>query len=83
LKKIFSDQEKDVIAVVKRKSHSIKELCEIIYKGYELPMYPGTVISSAIKRINLKCEKNKLGFKLELVGAAGPLGKSVEYVGIK
>jgi hypothetical protein len=78
MRECFSQTEQKVINHLKRKSKSIKQLSDLVYKD-NAPMYATSVISSCIKRINIKCIKNNLDFRLLIVGSAGPSGKTITY----
>lgn len=81
MKDAFSNQEYEIVKLVKRKQTiSLGDLTELIYKDSEKrPLYSSTVVSSAIGRINMKCEVCRLSFHLELSGTKGPNGKTVTY----
>jgi hypothetical protein len=77
--KHFSGIEQQIIKVLKRRRQStFSELAELIYKDGVKPIHATTVISGAVKRINLKFVKAKSQMIIEVLGDAGPKGKIVK-----
>lgn len=67
---MFSPTELNVLEVLGRKKMSIGEISEkICDANYSVPINASIVISNAIRRIALKCEKNKLSWTI--VGKGG------------
>jgi hypothetical protein len=78
---LFSPLECDVIRFVKMNTSemNITELAEMIYRGCDKPVSPGSVVASTITRINQKCNKHNLNWTIEGEG----LGRSGKIVKIK
>lgn len=63
---IFSPlEEKVILAVKKNKTHTITELVPKIYKRSDQPLSPASVISCTIGRINNKCDRYNLNWKID------------------
>ena len=56
----FSPVELKVLKIVTSKPKKVSELAEKFFNGDKPPLNPNAVVSSAIIRINKKCEYHKL-----------------------
>lgn len=66
MKQYFSEMEYEVIKILKRrKTTQMTLITDRIYKDRDKPICPSSVVSSAIRRINVKCEKHNLGWNIE------------------
>ncbi len=70
MKKIFSPTEDKILKIIGRKrSMNTKEICDEFYQAvpkFAIPKNYRTIISNAINRINFKCKKHKLDWKLDV-----------------
>lgn len=71
----FSPTETKVLKILGRKKMTITEIAEAFYEDM-IPMDPNNVIGLAIRRINRKCERAGLPWRLNGVGG-GRAGKTV------
>ena len=68
--------EQEIIKILKRRREStFSILVDCIYSLENRPVHAHTVISGAVKRINLKFQKYKMQSRVEIIGDAGPSGK--------
>lgn len=79
--KIFSAMELIVFkAINEDKLDTISKIVAHVYWAQDYPNHPSTVIGSAIKRINTKARRNKLKFRIDMIGDKGPKGKKIKLV---
>ena len=73
----FSSIEQAVIDIIGKQSITLSDIASIVYKHQKTkPLYPTSVISSAIKRINLKAEMYQLNFRIRYKGGLGRGGRT-------
>ncbi len=74
---VFSPSEQKILAILGRKRMTLTQITEKFYKGWVTTHLDASVpIASAIRRINRKCEKFHMGWKLAGEGT-GRHGKTV------
>lgn len=77
---VFSPTEQKVMSIINRhRSINTKEIAKQFYGRKKKPKHFRVVISNAINRINSKCIKHKLEYKLEVTNF-GCKGKSITKV---
>lgn len=79
-KELFSPTEQKVLTIInKHRSINTKEIAKQFYGRKKKPKHFRVVISNSINRINFKCEKHKLDYKLEVINF-GCKGKTIKKV---
>lgn len=77
----FSINEQSIIDIIGKNTMTLSQVAEVLYKDVKIkPLYPTTVVSNAIKRINLKAEMYQLNFRIKLVGNLGRSGRKATLV---
>lgn len=72
----FNKSEMKVIKMINaHKQITIKELTQKFYKG-RIPMEANNYVAQVVRRINRKCEYNKLGWTIDGQGA-GRQGRTI------
>lgn len=76
---MFSPIQQKILDALSKKKLKMNELAELVYEHPETkPMSPGTSIRSAIDYINMKCERNKLNWRIVTEGNMGCKGKFIQ-----
>lgn len=75
-KDVFSPTEQKVLQVLGRRKMSIEEITENILEGRTMFLADRNNVAGAVRRINEKCEKNRLPWFLNGTGS-GRAGRIV------
>lgn len=62
---MFSEREEKIIKVIGEKKFTLEEISERVFKGITKPFDDKITIANSIRRINKKCEFNKLNWTFE------------------
>lgn len=72
----FSEHEKMILKVLGRRKMSIQELSDCFYHSQEVELPERNYVAGVIRRINAKCEREKLPWTL-LGKGAGRGGRKI------
>lgn len=72
----FSEHERMVLTIIGRKKMTVQEISDSFYHSQEVPLADRNYVAGIIRRIEAKCEKQKLKWTL-LGKGAGRAGRVV------
>lgn len=73
---LFSEHEKLVLEILGRRKMTVQEISDTFYHSREVPLADRNYVAGIIRRIEAKCEKDKLDWTV-LSKGSGRGGKTV------